>query len=703
MRARAIPTFVSLCVVLLPAATTRAADADVMLESNGLVIRVDRTTGNLLGLTYAPVGVVLDAQPGNGGMVDVAYPMAEAPVLRLASGFSRAEVIRDSDGLVIRWDTLAPSRTRYTLPEGRVSAEVRIRKAPDGRSTVLSCRVENHSSAPVPQVVFPDLRGLAPFDGVEATRLRLARDVMSPFVESTSGPRNAALFYAYRRWKEYAPRGYYESNALRWLDYGSLKGGLSVFEKRWGHPAVPIVRTHRSEADPTRFRLLWEHRTRIEPGESWESAEFWLTPHPGGWAKGIEAYRAFVDQVNPPRKVPAHVRDGLGYQTIWMIQTAETDPDRAAFKFSDLPRVARDAKEHGIHEIVPWGWCVYSSMPIPVRPELGTKQDFLNALGECRRLGVNIAPFISLQIVRNMYAARYGATPGNADYTYHMELIPNLRPHYTKFWDGASVSSENPVWKQDAENALNAWIDAGLASFCWDVYSVKMKEKGVPDLIALTQRVRERALARDPESTFSAESVTNGLEVESAVVDYTWNWVEYLDAGPLLNIYRTPRFNCNVEDSVLDVKRGFCEGLYLNVMPVKPDQPNGTALIGDIPHLSAAVKQARGLRRQFLPFFVEGHALGESVLHRPASAFVRAHQLGNRLFIAVLNDREQAQSVSLQSRLELWLPRARGYSVQYYDDSGRLLHSGEFSSPMWHGTTDRLAPLTMAFYVIEAH
>jgi len=65
------------------------------------------------------------------------------------------------------------------------------------------------------------------------------------------------------------------------------------------------------------------------------------------------------------------------------------------------------------------------------------------------------------------------------------------------------------------------------------------------------------------------------------VLDYTWNWTNYTDAGPILSVLNAPRLNCNVEDSPLVVKQAFAEGLFLNVMPRKADQPNGTALISE--------------------------------------------------------------------------------------------------------------------------
>ena len=670
---------------------------------NNLKLGIDERTGSLVRLSYPATGVILQAPAESVGLVDLAYPLDSFAALRLASRFSRARVMTEGKGIHITWDALGPSRTHVSLPDGKVSAQVSIRPAEDGRSIIMSCRIENHSQAAIRQVIVPDLWGLRPFDGVDRTQLRLARGLARPFAEPLQKPHTAPFYVRRGGWNEYRASGYYGENALRWLDYGSLGGGLSMVQKKWGSPDLPNVLTHRSETAPMALRLLWEHQAKIEPGGTWESGEFWFTPHGGGWAKGIEVYRYFVRQVYPPRDLPRHVRDGLGFQTIWMIQTVETDPNEAAFRYKDLPTVARDAIEHGIDEIVPWGWCTYSTMPIPVRDELGSRQEFLGAIETSRKLGVNIAPFISIQILRNRYADRYGVEPATSDWTYHYELIPNFRPYSTKYWDGARVASDNPIWQQDVKTALIEWLDGGLPSFSWDVFETGVERGQKAPLVDLIEEVRQYARRKDPKSTFSGESVTvESLEHDGRVLDYTWNWLDYTDAGPILNVLKAPRLNCNVEDSSLVVKKAFADGLYLNVMPRKPDRPNGTALISEITPLSRALKEVAPLRKQFLPFLVEGIFLGDSILREPSAAFVRSHQLSDRLLIVVLNDQSRTERVTVQANLDLWLPPAASYQVNYFDSSGQMIRQETAEGSLWVGVTPPLDYLGLGFFAIEA-
>jgi len=674
---------------------------------NGLDVGVDEQTGSLVYLFYPATGAILEAAPEKAGLIDLAYPVDSFTPMRLASRFSRAHIAKEGNGIVITWDSLGPSRRNFMLPTGKVSAQVTIRAAEDGRSVILACRIENKSAAPVPQILFPDLWGLKPLAGTEGTRLRLARDVVRPFAEPIKQP-DSALFYYEHGWKHYpalAPEedvygGYAAQNALRWLDFGGFEGGLSMFQKKWGTADRPNVMTYRREQDPMNLRLAWEHKKSVAAGESWESGEIWLTPHPGGWAKGIEVFRDYVHQVNPPRALPQHVRDGLGFQTIWMMEGPEKDPARADFRFKDMPRVAADARANGLDELVLWFWTPPFRLPLRLREELGTMEDFLEGVRQARDAGVNVAPYVGVHIILNRDVARYGVKPGHADWTYHSELIPMFRPYYTHEVEGTFIDDNNPLWQQDVLAALTEWVNRGVPSFSWDQFFFEEGTGQKPGLIKLIEQVRAVARAKDPQATFSGESVTN-LELDGSLLDYTWNWTDYVDAGPILNVLRAPRLNCGVEDSARVVKKAFSDGLYLNVMPRKPDAPNGSALISSQPEMAKALKEVASLRKQFLPFFVEGVFIGDSMLRQPCSAFVKGYVHGDKLLVIVLNDQAQAQGVTFQADLGLWLPASESYRVQSYDSSGKLRETASVQGARWLGVTPLLQPSELALFVVE--
>lgn len=682
-----------------------------LVSLNGLTIGIDELTGGLVFLSYPAIGAILQIPPKSAGPLEVAQPIESFLALRRATRFSRARVNEQPNKVTIDWDELGPSRTDLTLPDGKVSAQLEIRAADDGRSVILSCRVDNNTNEKIPQIFFPDLRGLKPFGGCDQTELRFMRGSVKPFLQELKPPHSAA-FYAAR---DYAPRfeaigverygsnhGLVEPMVLRWLDFGSLQSGLSIFQKRFDGSRQPDVYTQRTESDPMTLRLIWEHQVTIEPHQSWTSDEFWLTPHSGGWAKGIETYRKYVHSVNPPREFPRHVRAGLGFQTIWMTQSLEYDPERAAFRFSDLPEVARDAKEHGIDELNIWFWCQYFALPIHVKKELGTREEFLSAIQQAKRLGVNISPFVSITNINKEQAIHFGAKKNETlHYTYDPELFPMFSPYYANFYGDSVVDHENRVWQEESLASLKEWIDLGMSSLSWDAFSVQSQKGKKPGLMRLAEELRKAALARDPQSVFSAE-VDGNYEWICRVADYSWNWEDYVDYAPLLNVFPLPRLNCNVEDSPLVVKKAFCDGLYINAFPKKPDLPNGSCLIGDVPVLSAALKEVAALRKQFLDSFLRGTFIGSSVLSAPTTGFVRAYQLDKKLLVIVLNDQLKSQHVTVQSNLKLWLPPARSYEIKSYDHTGSLLETVVSEENKWHAATRLLQPLQLAFFELES-
>ncbi len=661
------------------------------IRLNGADLWFGQQTGDLEYLSSSATGVILGARRGHSGLLDLAFPTKEFTPLRLASRFSKVRVVPIGQGVNIVWESLGPSRGTFPPSEGRVSAQVTVRAADDGRSMVFSCRIENHSKSAIPQVLFPDLWGLTPSNGVEGTQLRLARAVIRPFMVPFHDPESAPPYYERMGWKQYpVDGGYYAENALPWLDFGGLGGGLSVFQRKWRTEDRPDVLSYRAESDPMHLRLAWQHKVTIDPGQTWESGEFWLTPHPGGWAKGIEVYRDYVERANPPRLLPKHIQNGLGFQTIWMTQQPEKERDKVYFRYTDIPRVAQDAVQYGLDELAPWFWnATYFTMPIRSSPLLGSEQELLQGIEKAKTLGVNVAPFVSIHIILNDAISRYGVKPGHDDWTYHPELIPEFRPYYAHDLGGTWIDDDIPLWQQDAQAALTEWVNRGMSSFSFDTFGNKEKPGQKPALIKVIEQVRTAARSRDPQSSFGSESITN-LEWDSSILDYTWNWLDYVDAGPLLAVLRSPRLNCNVDDSLLIAKKCFAEGLYLNVMPSRMDSPNGTALISDRPALAKALKDLAAMRQQFLPYFVQGHALGESVLSQPTTAFVRAHALPDRLLVFVLNDRPEPQQVVLRSDLSLWLPKGTNFAVSQFDGHGKLLDKSSVQGTQWVGVTDLL-------------
>jgi hypothetical protein len=439
------------------------------------------------------------------------------------------------------------------------------------------------------------------------------------------------------------------------------------------------------------LRLMCQHPVTVAPGERWESGEFVLTPHRNGWAKGLEPYRDWVrEHLKREYPVPKHVREGLGFRTAWMCQAQPNDPQDAVWRFRDLPDMAREAKDHGLDEMVLWATWHGFELPLPPPfPHLGTADELEAAVAECRRLGVNVAPFISVLQARRKTGAKYGLqVPETGGWTYHTELVPRFNPPYAGLYACAQVDTANPVWQEEVLAACKGLVDSGMPSIGWDQFWAVPKE---PNLLTLTSRIRALAKAKDPESTFCGEELWN-LEVDAVHLDYTWNWGGYLDCQAYTSTYPAPRRNMNVNRSPWEVKRAFLDNLYMNIFPARPEGINGSAHIADYPELSRALRECAALRRQFLGYFTDGTLIGNCLLTEwchggVANAYVRP----DRVLLLVMNEGPE-RPITLAYDLAPWVtPGLSRFATAAYGSDGAVLARDRIDRPAGTWTTKALA------------
>lgn len=681
------------------AATAKTVDATL----NGLSVSIDADTGSILRMEYPGPGVMLDSSVEGGSAIDLAYPVKPMEALRLASRYSHgARVTKTDNAVVIYWDKLGLSRSKFDT-FGNVSATVRLVAAEDGKSVIMSCEVVNDSSNPVRQVCFPDLAGLEPFAGVDQTALKCAGFRSLPFRDLPLNEGTRSMCYMMDpacQAVQYKPGGMGSPMILRWLDLGGLSGGFSLFPRRWGWDPQVDVRLQLSEFDNT-LRLLCLHDVNLKQGDKWSSGEFVLTPHAGGWAKGIEPYREWAKQhYKREYPVPKHVREGLGYRTTWMCQLNPEDPEDAIFTFKDLPKLAKEAKENGLDEMVMWAWCQGFVLPMPgPLPHVGTEAEMAEAIKQCKQLGVNVAPFVSLIQANPETAPRYGAkVTDNNGWTYHTEMIPRWNPPYATGYSCVQIGPLNKLWHEDVFEACKHLIDIGVHSISWDQYWTTNDPE--PNMNSLTSRIRAYAKKRDPESTFSGEELWN-MEIDSNYLDYTWGWGGYRDVRPLTSVLPSPRINACISSEPMSVKRAFADNMYLNILPRKKGSVNGSDYINNYPDFSKALKQCAKLRKQFLTYFTDGTLIGECILDQPCASQVTAYVLPDKVMMILINLGGEGP-VPFSTDISQWLASKSGsYSVRSYDEDGNLKSTTKIAGK-WASQTSKLANAGMALYEFTA-
>jgi hypothetical protein len=356
-----------------------------------------------------------------------------------------------------------------------------------------------------------------------------------------------------------------------------------------------------------------------------------------------------------------------------------------------------------VTQLVPWRWNVYTQFPFTTNPVLGTEEEFLSGVRAIKKMGVGVSPFISIMLARKNIASRYGLTVNpKADWTYDPGFIPRFRPGYAGGNTAAQAGPWIPLWLKDTKDIFLSWIQKGLCSFGWDQFISYGGDESFHKLVDLFREVRAEARKCDPQSSFNGENY-HDYEVVGEVLDFTWNWRNYSEGWQTVtSVLPYPRMNANVENSPLDVKMMFMDNIYMNLMPKHPDKPNGTAWIHDFPKLGMALKQCAALRKQFLPYFVEGNFLGSSVLAAPSQAHVVGYQRPDSLLLIALNPSEEERlTPRVAVKVNDWLGhegKPDSLSLTVYDAQGHELERQTMPVGFWEDTPWRMAPLELKLF-----
>lgn len=677
------------------------APAAVKIELNNTQIDLDEHTGGILRMQHGGPGVIVQSDVDHAGMIDMAYPVEHFEPLRLANRFSTISAIEASENQVrILYDNIQPSRAWYHM-DGRVCAEITIRAADDGKSLIFNCHLNNNAGCDIRQIVFPDFVGIEPFAGINQTCMRTAVGNTMPFVELQMPEQTTGFLYA-RSHRFYYPGSLITSRhnmVMRWFDIGSLKGGFSSFEKKWGWQEPAAVMLHLSQKT-NKLRIAWIHDKTVKPGESWESGEYVITPHAHGWAEGIKPYQKWVKQ-NHTRHypVPDRVRDGLGFRTVWMSGQYPAHPAEANFRIEDIPMLARESMEHGLTELCLWGFWQYFQLPMNAEPlpHLGTKEELIKAQKICDQIGIGFCPMVSVLQADEKSLSKYGLKSLDNNYTYHTEFLPIYKPSYGSIYRCAKIPVTNTLWRQEVLRSVENLIDIGITDICWDQFWNKSKDDNMLDLAAT---IRDKQRKVDPQSSFPAETMFN-WELEARYFDYTWNWAQN-DYTALVNLYREPRIQINIDKSIQHMKRAFMDNVYMNVFPTTPDGMDGTASLRDLPGFSNALKKCAYLRKQFLIYFTNGTLIGDCILRESADYVkVSAYVLDNKVLIIAMNEHNKTRTIDLFCDISPWLIKSyEKYHVTAYSENGKELYQ-KYIQDQCKLSIKTLIPFEMALFEIE--
>lgn len=610
----------------------------MIFDLHGLKFDFNDATGELNSMV---------SREGNGfisngsGLFDIAVPVKyDYEILRMAPNHKNAGKVKfniSANEAVIEYLSLGNNIINGEADNlagisGGIYAKLILKALDDNRSVSMKLRLKNNCETDIRQVIFPDMNGLEYVTSENETRFTTLGFTSYPFAELADSAEKRNSFYAINplcSGKIYRSGGYfgYENMIGRYYDFGSLEYGYSMFHKYWGF-GPDNMNTMADEVlvkldqKTKKLRIGNIHYVNIAGAGEYESGEYILTPHTGGWINGIYQYKNWVDK-NKKRvaPLPESIRGGLGYRTIWMSEQYPKDKGSVVYYYDDLPEVARDMAEHGLYELSVWG---NGDNNLPFKKdkyaikELGGFDGWVKNVDILKSMGINTVPFLSIVSIWRDSCERYGLqiSGAGAGWSQNLKGIPCFQSPYMEKCCCAVIDQNNKKWQQDVMDALRFLRDeGGTPSIGWDQYIGDNVEGGVRDII---DNYRRETKELHPDATFSSESTFN-FESDINALDYTWDWAYWPGTGdcrPYIHVVETTRPNITVDNSPIVVKNCFMDNIFMNIFTSKPGGVNGSAYIYEYPEFSRTLKQAAKYRKYFLDYFTGGIILGDCVLKR---------------------------------------------------------------------------------------
>lgn len=251
-----------------------------------------------------------------------------------------------------------------------------------------------------------------------------------------------------------------------------------------------------------------------------------LEVHDGDWHKASQIYRSWFDQHFTVR-APS---DRLRKENVWQSIILSNGEDVVIHRFSELPKLAADAKKYGITTFEILGWNIggidRGYPQYQPDPRLGTPEEFRNALAAVRAIGVHPLIFTNVDVadtatplfqnqlkqyaVEGQWApdwplfgwgegtisARAGLTPSN------MTLVSPSHPEFRKL--------EMDQYLQLVRDGADGFqIDKSNGSAMLDFnknLSVSPDKSLVPGILETFQQLLTRARAIRPDFSLAGET-----------------------------------------------------------------------------------------------------------------------------------------------------------------------------------------------------
>ncbi|MBN2022450.1 MAG: hypothetical protein JW809_06610 [Pirellulales bacterium] len=367
--------------------TCRAADSPTVLENDRVLLEVDPARGTILRILDKASSIELApprALAENFRLVVLLPDKTTATILGKDQKLSSA--IRTEDGLALAWT--GPLVDTAGAPH-KIAVRMDVKAV--GNELQFQLHLENGATGKLQEAWYPMIGGLAEFGppGKPADAVLWA-PTPSPSTKKVASPFGCETF------------GYPGRLAMSFTCLESAAAGRSLYFA--SHDAVARFKVYRFEEhaqDHAKdvFACI-QHLPYTPPGETFDGSTVVLRVVDGDWRAGGKAYRAWFERTFG---IAQPADSWIRRESFFQMTMFELPEGTITMRFRDIPKWAKDAKDHGVHSVMISGWNRGghdNGYPhYTVDPRLGTWEELEQGIRACHAMGVNVYFFVNFQPV----------------------------------------------------------------------------------------------------------------------------------------------------------------------------------------------------------------------------------------------------------------------------------------------------------------
>jgi len=476
-------------LLLAPLAALPAADPNEKVLANGSIeIRFSSSSGAIVGLRNLERNLELIAEPKLAQTFRLLVPLPGNRFNYLEGVRQKLELLEIQDGKTarLRWSGLTGSSSGAPLD---IAVEMMVSLRERKPEASFRLKVENRTPFRVEEVWLAPLSGTKGIGDRKKNRVYASNPVYGKsftvfdYFDGTTG------FWSFSNARNIQP--YPTSISMPWVSISNGEDALYlglhdssgdatdfVFDllphagQCFGHQNASGMWPDAGTLSPTQplgVQIAAAKSPSVEPGQTYEMPDLVVSFQKGTWHAAADRYREWTDTWMQIKPRPAWVKDIDSWYTVQLLSQA----DNLHYRFSDLPGLAKEAKEHGVRAMRVIGWNrggQDSQLPDnSVDPRLGTREELIEAIRQCEQMGVRIILFCKFK-----WADRAGEWTKKELHRYVMK-DPFGNPHV------------NSGWGYDTLAELNGYANRTYYFLChsskqWQEIAVAQWLKEVQDL-----------------------------------------------------------------------------------------------------------------------------------------------------------------------------------------------------------------------------